>query len=68
MKSHLRSLIAVFIMHVVDNIQSVYIHIRLPLQHIHEFAPNIIIVENIAFNRTILGSNLLLGNFVHTAV
>ena len=68
MKSHLCSLIAVLVMHIVDDVQSIYIYVCLPLDHVNELAYNIIIVQNIADNRTILRTNLLLGNFVYTAV
>ena len=68
MKSHLCSLIAVLVMHVVDDIQCIYIYICLPLHHIDELAHYIIIIKNVAFNRTILRTNLLLGNFVYTTV
>ena len=68
MKSHLCSLIAVFVMHVVDDVECIDIHVCLPLHHIHEFAVNIVIVKHIACYRTVLRTNLLLCNFVDTAV
>ena len=55
-------------MHIVDNVQGIYIYICLPLQHVDELAPNIIIVKHIACHRTIFRTYLLLGNFIHTAV
>ena len=68
MKRHLCPFIAVFVMHIVDNIQGVYINVCLPLQHIDELAHNIVVVKHVTCNRTILGTYLLLGNFIHTAV
>ncbi len=68
MESHLCSLIAVFVMHVVDDVQCIYIHVCLPLEHVNELIHNVVIIENVAGNRTVLRTNLFLGNFVDTAV
>ena len=68
MESHLCSLIAVLVMHVVDDVQCIYIHVCLPLEHVDELIHNIIVIQYIAADGTVLRTNLLLGNFVNTAV
>ena len=67
-QSHLCTLVAVLVVHVVDYVQSIYIYICQPLHHIFEHRHELIILDHIAFVLTILRSNLLLGYFIDTAV
>ena len=55
-------------MHVVDDVEGIYINLSLPLHHIDELVHNIIIVKDVTGYRAILRSDLLLGNFIDTAV
>ena len=68
MKSHLNSLIRILIVHIVDNVQCIYIQTSQPLHHIVILSHYIIIIEVIACNRTILRTYLYLKSFVNTAV
>ena len=68
MKSHLCSLVAVLVVHVVDDVQGVNVNVSLPFDHVDELIHYIIVIQNIAYNRTIFRTNLFLGNFVNTTV
>ena len=67
-QSHLSPLIAVLVVHVVDDVQRVHIDVSLPLHHVHEFIHHVVVLKDVAAHRTVLGSDLLLCHFVNTAV
>src|SRR5699024_10124820 len=68
MKSHLNSFVAVFVMHVVDDVQCIDIYLCKPFHHVTEFALYFIVIQIFGCDRTVLRSHLILGNFVHTTV
>ena len=74
MQSHLESFVAVLIVHVVDAVQRVNIQVCQPTHHIFVLIHYIIIIEVIAFNRSILRAYLIvlaslcINSFVLTAI
>ena len=65
---HLNLLVAVLIVHIVNNVESVYVHAGEPTHHIVVSLHNLIIVKVLRGDRTVLRSDLLTGDLVHTAV
>ena len=67
-ESHLDPFIAVFVMHIMNDIQGIYIDLRQPFHHIPEPVHNLFIVQILRGNRAELGPYLFLGNFIHPSV
>ena len=68
MKSHLKALVAVFVMHVVNDIQSIHIYVRQPAAHIVITLHYLVIIKIFRGDGTVFWSHLLLCDLVHTAV
>ncbi|CCZ35846.1 uncharacterized protein BN747_01032 [Firmicutes bacterium CAG:646] len=68
MKSHLNSLIAVFVMHIMNDVQSVYIYLSQPFHHLVKSFHYFIVIQVFRSDRTIFRSYLFLAHFIHTAV
>ena len=68
MKSHLQPLIAVFVMHVMDDVQGIDVHLCQPFHHVMEFFHDFLIVQVFRGDGTVFGSHLFFGHLVHTAV
>ena len=58
-ESELCSLIEILIVHVMDEVQCVYIDTRQPLHHIHEARHKLLVCNNITLYRTVSRSTLL---------
>ena len=67
-KSHLQTLVAVFVMHIVDDVQAVYINTGQPLHHIVVAIHNLIVIQILRGNRTVFRSYLLFADLIYTAV
>ena len=67
-QSHLCCLIVVFVMHVMDHVQSSNVQMSQPVHHNVVFLHNLIIVQILAGDRLIFRSNLLFCLLVFTAV
>ena len=65
---HLDTLIAVFVMHIVNDVQSVHIYVGQPAAHVVIAVHNLVIIKILGSNGTVLRSHLLLGDLVHAAV
>ncbi len=67
-KGHLKPLIAVLVMHVVDNVQAVDIHACQPFHHIPVPVHDLIKLQILGGNRPVLRSHLSAADLVHPAV
>ena len=68
MQSHLQLLVAVLVVHVVDDVQSVYVHTGQPTHHIVVAFHNLVVIQILGGDGAVLGADLLTADFVHTAV
>ena len=64
----MQSLIAVLIVHIVDNVEGVDVKSCQPLHHIHVLFPYVIEVEVLSVNRSEFRTYLESETLVHTAV
>jgi len=64
-ESHLLSLVEVFVVHVVDEVQRLDIDSGQPLHHIHEAGHELIVGHHVALDRTVGGAHLLTCLAVH---
>ena len=55
-------------MHVVDDIKCVDVDSNEPVDHVVVLLENVIVVEVVAFDRTVTRTNLLAGDFVATTI
>ena len=67
-QSHLSCFIVIFVMHVVDHVQSSYIQMSQPIHHLVIFLHNLIIVKVLGSDRLVLRSYLHFQLLIHTAV
>ena len=67
-QSHLDALVAVLVMHVVDDVERVDIHAGKPLDHVLVLGHHVVEVQGVALDRAELRADLLLGDLVHAAV
>ena len=67
-KSHLDPLIAVLVVHIVDDVQCVYIYAGQPFHHVLVGVHDLVIIQVLGGNGAVFRSHLLFGDLVHTAV
>ena len=67
-QSHLGSFVVILIMHVLDQVQHIHIQISQPVHHAVILLNDLIIVQVLGSDRLVLGTNLLAGLYIHTAV
>ena len=67
-QSHLNALVAVLVVHVVNDVQRVDVHASEPLHHVVVLGHNVVVIERIALDGAVLGADLLLGDLVNTAI
>ena len=65
---HLQLLVAVFVVHVVDDVEGVDVHLRQPAHHRVELLHDLVVVEVLAGDRRELRADLLVADLVHAAV
>ena len=68
MKCHLNTFVAVFIVHIMDNVKCIYIKPCEPFHHGIVFFHNIVKVKIFCCYRTVFRTNLDFKTFVHTSV
>ncbi|MNW63061.1 hypothetical protein D3C74_412290 [compost metagenome] len=68
MQCHFDTLIAVFIVHVVNDVEGIHIQLREPLHHWFEAFHDLIVIQHFASDGRILRSNLCSGFLVTTTV
>ena len=68
MQSHLKALIAVFVMVVMDNVQGVHVNLRQPLHHILVPVHYLVVIQILGGDGAELGAHLLAADLVHAAV
>ena len=68
MESHLEAFIAVLVVHIVDDVECVYIKLSEPCHHIIILLHNLIIIEVFGSDRSELGSYLSTADLINTAV
>ena len=67
-QSHLSCFIVVFVMHIMDHVQSAYIQMRQPVHHHIIFLDDFIIIQIFGGNASVFRSYLLSGLLINTAV
>ena len=67
-QGHLNALVAVLVVHVVDDVQRVHIHPGQPLHHVVEALHHVLVVQVLVGDGAEAGAHLLLADFVHAAV
>ena len=67
-QSHFVCLIVILVVHIVDNLQGIHVHLGQPTHHLLVFLHHLVIVEIFARNRLELGSHLHTGTLVAPAV
>ena len=67
-QSHLQTLVGVLIVHIMNDVERIYINLCKPLHHSLVLVHYVIIVEVIALNCTIIRTYLLAADFINTAV
>src|SRR5699024_10394743 len=65
---HLDAFVGVLVMHVVNAVEGIHVGLGKPVHHDVKLLKNVVVVENVAFHRRHLGSNLNARAFVLTAV
>ena len=65
---HLQLFVAVFIVHIMDDVQRVHIHLRQPLHHVPVLFHHVVVIQIIPCDGTVPGPHLLFGDLIHTAV
>ena len=68
MQRHFQGLIAVLIVHVVDDVEGIDINAGQPLHHIHILLHDLIIVEVLGGDGTVLRADLMAVHLIHAAV
>ena len=68
MERHLQAFIAVFVMHVMDDVQSVHIDTCQPFHHVSVFFHHLVIIQIFRCDRAEFWAYLLSGNLIYTAV
>ena len=64
----LRCLVIIFVMHVLDQVQRIHIQIRQPLHHVVVALHNLVVIQILGSDRTVLGSYLIAGLLIHAAI
>ena len=67
-QGHLDALVAVLVVHVVDDVQGVHIHPGQPLHHVVEALHHVLVVQVLVLDGAEAGANLLFADLVHAAV
>ena len=64
---HLRSLVEVLVVHIVDDVQGLHVDTGEPVHHVHEARHELVVCQHVALDRTELRTALLTGLGVYTA-
>ena len=68
MEGHLDPFVAVFVVHIVDDVQGIHVHSRQPAHHILVPLHDLLIVQIFRGNWPVFGADLFFGDLIHTAV
>ena len=68
MQRHLQLLVAVLVVHVVDDVEGIDVHLRQPAHHRVELLHDLVVLEVFAGDGHELGADLLAADLVHAAV
>ena len=68
MERHLYLFVAILIVHIVDDVEHIYIHAREPLHHLVVFVHYLVVIEILGRDGSVFRSYLLARNLVDSSV